>query len=76
MRIYLHTATGMYIMQNAILGGMEWSMGEKISKKRVRGKNEKGERKTEENYMKNGEKASFWVIHSKIFRDLPCPPIT
>ena len=34
---------------------------------RVRGKNETGERKTEENYTKNGENAlkSFWGINSK-----------
>ena len=46
-------------------GGGEWSAGEK--KLGVREKNEKGERKKEENYIKKGEKglknASFWAIN-------------
>ena len=48
-------------------GGMiRWG---KKSKLGVREKNEKGERKKEENYIKKGEKglkyASFWAIDSK-----------
>ena len=42
-----------YIMQNTMVryegGGGKWQLGEK---NRFRGKNEKGERKTEENYIK------------------------
>ena len=56
--------------------------GEKKIKLRDRGKNEKGERKMEENYITNGGKglknASLWVINSKIFAggssNPPCTP--
>ena len=41
------------------------------NKIRIKGKDEKGERKKEENYIKKGEKglinASFWAINSKNF---------
>ena len=50
------------------MGGGGCPLG-KNKRLRVRGKNEKGERKTEENYINNGEKglknSSFWVINSK-----------
>ena len=48
---------------------MEWSDGEKTKNYELGEKNEKGERKKEENYIKKGEKgfknASFWDINSK-----------
>ena len=56
-------------MQNTmVMGGGKWPAGEKM-KLGVRGKNEKGERKKEENYIKKGERglknASPWAIISK-----------
>ena len=49
------------------VGGKKMIAGEKKNGD-IRGKNGKGERKTDENYIKNGEKglknASFWVINS------------
>ena len=60
-------------MQNTMVrgGGLEMvSRGKKI-KLRVREKNEKGERKKKENYIKKGgrglKNASFWVMNSKMF---------
>ena len=48
------------------VGGKKMIAGEKKNGD-IRGKNGKGERKTDENYIKNGEKglknASFWVIN-------------
>ena len=58
-------------MQNTVV---VWGMaaGETIKNLDLGGKNEKGERKTEENYIKTTGKglknASFWVINSKTFR--------
>ena len=52
-------------MQNTMVRGGGWPAGEKM-KLGVREKNEKGERKKEENYIKKEEKgqknASFWAI--------------
>ena len=51
---WLDGRSGIYIMQNTMIdGGM--ATGEENKKWRFRGENEMGERKTEENYIKNGE---------------------
>ena len=48
-----------------------WPLGEKILNLELGEKNLEAERKTEENYIKNGEKglkkAYFWVINFKNF---------
>ena len=49
--------TGIYIMQNTMVRGGGWSAGEKNQNQKLGEKNEKGERKKEENYIKKGEKA-------------------
>ena len=72
----LNIRTGIYIMQNTFFfGGGGIAAGEKILKIRFRGKNEKVERKTEDNFIKyeeNGIKmASFSVMNSS-----PRPPQT
>ena len=46
------------IKQGYIVCKILWS----DKKRRLRGKNEKGERKTKENYVKNGEKAVMWMF--------------
>ena len=68
-------------MQNTMVrGGGNGQPGKKM-KLGVREKNEKGERKKEENYIKKGERglknASPWaVISKKISRGgLPTPPL-
>ena len=57
-------------MQNTMVRGRNGQPGKKM-KLGVKKKNEKGERKNEENYIKNGEKALkvhlFWVINSENF---------
>ena len=56
---------GIYIIQNTMVGG-----GGNIKIEELGGGNIKWERKTGENYIKNGENglknAPFWVINSKI----------
>ena len=47
------TDPGIYIMQNTMVRGAGWSAVEKIQNWE---KHEKGERKKEENYIKNGKK--------------------
>ena len=59
-----------------LLGGR--GVNGRLGKKLFRGKNEKGERKTKEKYIKNGgkglENESFWVINPNIFAGgLPTP---
>ena len=55
--------------KNAGLNINGMAAGEKNKKSRFRGKNKKGERKTEENYIKTGKKglknASFWFCTKK-----------
>ena len=58
--------------------GGEWPLGKKIRNEELWEKNEKGEGKREENYIKNGGKgfknASFRVVNCKISRGgLPTP---
>ena len=55
-------------------GGGDGRWGKEMKNEGLGGKNEKGERKREEKYLKNGEKgiknASFWVINFRrgVFR--------
>ena len=44
--------SGIYILQNTMVGGGDGRWGKKIENKDLGEKNEKGERKREENYMK------------------------
>ena len=58
-------------MQNTMVRGWgKWPAGEKIKIRSKGKKNEIGERKKEETYIRKGEKglknASFWAINSKI----------
>ena len=49
--------TGIYIMENTMVrGGGKWPAGGKNKYQELGKKNEKGKRKKEENYIKNGEK--------------------
>ena len=55
-------------MQNTMVGGGgEWPLRKKIRNEELWEKNEKGEGKREDNYIKNGGKgfknASFWVVN-------------
>ena len=60
-------------MQNAMVGGGGGRWGQKW---RVRGKNEKGERKREENYIRNEGKCIFlgYKLQKISQRGLPTPP--
>ena len=50
-----------------MVGGRGWSLEKNIKNSELGGKNEKGERKKEENYLKTGEKALKIVMRIKHF---------
>ena len=74
--LYLKIKGNKIEIQGYILCKIPWWGGGWVNGRvKSQGKNEKEERKTEENYIKNGGKdlknASFWAINSKNFRGKP-----